>query len=190
VSAALRMAAVGYISEPLLLCDTACRCRRPTYVDLDVGQSQITIPGTVAATPIEHPVCAPPCDEAIMPAPSVTPRAAVIVLGSNLDPASSLTDSTYRYGWDHSQVSNRNDAYIITVHDDMISDTMAFNVNRSITLVTSRPPTRLWYADLAVPLSCIAELVLTHRHMFAAVQEAGRAIGSVCSQAVRDHRHR
>jgi len=145
VSAALRMAAVGYTSEPLMLRATACRYRRPTYVDLDVGQSQITIPGTVAATPIEHPVCAPSRDEAIMPAPSVTPRAAVIVLCSNRDPASSLTDPADRYGWDHSQVSNSNDACIITVYDDMISDTVAFNVNRSITLVTSRPPTRLWY---------------------------------------------
>jgi polyribonucleotide 5'-hydroxyl-kinase len=29
---------------------------KPTYVDLDIGQGAITIPGTIAATPIEMPI--------------------------------------------------------------------------------------------------------------------------------------
>jgi polyribonucleotide 5'-hydroxyl-kinase len=29
---------------------------KPTYVELDIGQGAITIPGTVAATPIEAPI--------------------------------------------------------------------------------------------------------------------------------------
>ena len=30
--------------------------RKPIYADLDVGQNDITIPGVVAATVVEHPV--------------------------------------------------------------------------------------------------------------------------------------
>lgn len=29
---------------------------KPTYADLDIGQGSITIPGTVAATPVEMPI--------------------------------------------------------------------------------------------------------------------------------------
>ena len=29
---------------------------KPTFVDLDIGQGSVTIPGTLAATPIEMPI--------------------------------------------------------------------------------------------------------------------------------------
>ena len=29
---------------------------KPTYVDLDVGQNGITIPGVLAASPVDHPI--------------------------------------------------------------------------------------------------------------------------------------
>mmetsp|Transcript_13309 Transcript_13309/g.22894 ORF Transcript_13309/g.22894 Transcript_13309/m.22894 type:complete len:336 (+) Transcript_13309:365-1372(+) len=48
---------VGKSSLSKLLVGYAVRRgRRPIFVDLDIGQGQITIPGVIAATPVERPV--------------------------------------------------------------------------------------------------------------------------------------
>ena len=40
----------------MLLSWTAKLGWKPTYVDLDIGQGSITIPGCISATPIEKPI--------------------------------------------------------------------------------------------------------------------------------------
>lgn len=44
--------------------DLLCLAHQPIFVDIDVGQNQITVPGSLAAVPVERPVDPEVCTSA------------------------------------------------------------------------------------------------------------------------------